>query len=66
MTWAEIASKEGRIYCQRKDTWCAFTDMADGSCTRLICVKEDPRCITANGKVFSAPASTTRQEIAQP
>lgn len=41
MTWDEIAAKEGRIYCQRKDTWCALIDMTDGSCTRDSCVKKE-------------------------
>lgn len=41
MNWDEIAIKEGRIYCQEKDTWCCFINMTDGSCTREQCVKED-------------------------
>ena len=65
MTWDEIAAKEGRIYCQRKDTWCALIDMSDGSCPRAECVLEVPKCITAREKVFSAPVLMTRQENAQ-
>lgn len=64
MTWDEIAVKEGRIYCQRKDTWCALIDMTDGSCTWATCVLEVSGCTTAKEKVFSAPASMMKQEIA--
>jgi hypothetical protein len=66
MTWDEIAEKEGRIYCQRQDTWCALINMNDGSCSRAVCVSEDPKCITANGKASCAPMSTTRPENVQP
>ena len=41
MTWPEIADKEGRIYCQKENTWCAFTDMETGGCTREKCIKEE-------------------------
>lgn len=44
MTWDEVAAKEGAIYCQTKDTWCAFVNMKTGECTRGKCVKEDPEC----------------------
>lgn len=36
--WDKVAEKEGRIYCQKEDTWCAFTNMCDGSCLRGECV----------------------------
>lgn len=64
MTWDEIAAKEGRLYCQRKDTWCALIDMTDGSCSRTTCILEVSECTTAKEKVFSAPASTMKQENA--
>jgi len=38
-TWDKIAEKEGRIYCRRKDTWCAFVNMKNGSCLRGKCFK---------------------------
>ena len=41
MTWPEIAEKEGRIYCQKENTWCAFTDMDNGGCIRKKCIKEE-------------------------
>lgn len=40
MIWQEIAEKEGCIYCQVKDTWCAFTNMRDGTCNLDECVND--------------------------
>lgn len=40
MTWAEIAAKEGLIYCQSNDTWCTFVNMKDGTCKLDKCVNE--------------------------
>jgi hypothetical protein len=40
-TVVEIAEKEGQIYCQKENTWCAFTDMKTGGCTREKCFKEE-------------------------
>jgi len=42
MTWDEVATKEGRIYCQTKDTWCAMVNMNTGECIRDKCVQDDP------------------------
>ncbi len=38
--WDKVAEKEGRIYCQIKDTWCAFIDMKNGTCLIKQCVNE--------------------------
>lgn len=38
--WDKVAEKEGRIYCQKQDSWCAFTNMKDGSCLRDKCVNK--------------------------
>ena len=54
MTWDEIATKEGRIYCQGEDTWCAFVNMNDGSCTRASCVLEEPNMYCKWKGVFCA------------
>ena len=37
-SWKKVAEKEGAIYCRKKDTWCAFVNMNDGSCLRKECV----------------------------
>lgn len=67
MTWEETAAKEGRLYCQRRDTWCALIDMNNGSCSRGTCILEVSECTTAKEKAFSAPASIMKQEnVLQP
>ena len=40
MSWHEVAEKEGRIYCQKEKTWCAFVNMNTGLCTRKECVNK--------------------------
>ncbi len=65
MTWDEVAAKEGRLFCQRKDTWCALINMTDGSCPRATCVSEVPQCSTVKEKAFSAPTSMTKLERVQ-
>lgn len=40
MSWDEIAAKEGQIYCQKKDTWCAYVNMKNGTCNHKKCVLE--------------------------
>lgn len=39
--WDEVAAKEGRLYCQTKDTWCALINMTNGSCPRTVCVNKE-------------------------
>lgn len=51
MTWAEISAREGQIFCQRKDSWCAFVNLNDGSCTRAVCIGGTEMYCTATGRM---------------
>lgn len=41
MAWDKVAKKEGCIYCQEKDTWCAFVNQKTGGCSRGGCVSKE-------------------------
>lgn len=49
-SWDEVAAKEGRIYCQSKNIWCAFVDMNNGYCLRPICVQDEREDKHAKGE----------------
>lgn len=34
MERAEVIRKNGRLYCEKKDVWCAFINLDDGTCRR--------------------------------
>jgi len=46
-TWPEA----GLIYCEREDTWCAYTDLTDGSCKADRCDIHDPDWIARQEKI---------------
>ncbi|HZK60782.1 MAG TPA: hypothetical protein VFC41_01810 [Anaerovoracaceae bacterium] len=47
-SWAEIVEKEGCIYCQKKNTWCAYVNQKTGECDRGSC-PSDGKEVEENG-----------------
>lgn len=58
-TWPEA----GLIYCEKEDTWCAYTDLTDGSCKAPRCDLYDPDRVAERERQWETMQSNHRREM---